>query len=122
MADELKELVLDRETWLRGDYDKSVLRDADGRMCCLGFLGLACGVSPDKMLYVPMPDDMLLDDYSIPWPEGLLFERDGGGWRNSKLCNQITTINDEAGVSDDERVAQLQPLFEKLGYRLTVKP
>ena len=44
-------LVIDRATWLRGEgHEQSyLLRECDGKMCCLGFFALACGLHPERI-------------------------------------------------------------------------
>lgn len=41
-------LTIDRSKWLRGDPNSMLLRPTDGRMCCLGFLGLALPVGKGR--------------------------------------------------------------------------
>ena len=45
------EFTIDRSKWLRGQgSEKSrLLRPSDGKMCCLGFYALACGLKPEEI-------------------------------------------------------------------------
>jgi hypothetical protein len=46
------ELVIDRKRWLRGEgaAASKLLRPEDGKMCCLGFYGLSCGLGEAELL------------------------------------------------------------------------
>ena len=50
---EVKSFVIDRAKW-----GKKQLLNADGSMCCLGFLGQACGVSRREMGSYGYPSDL----------------------------------------------------------------
>lgn len=53
---EVKELVIDRKQWYRGNSAGSRLRrQSDGKMCCLGFFCLAGGLSAEELEDVDMP-------------------------------------------------------------------
>lgn len=43
--------VVDTKTWLQGEghYRSKLLRASDGKMCCLGFLALACGIPAENI-------------------------------------------------------------------------
>lgn len=44
-------LIIDRSKWLRGEGETAskLLRERDGKMCCLGFYLLSCGLEPDMI-------------------------------------------------------------------------
>lgn len=53
---EKKVLVINRPQWLRGQGSyQSRLLDWDGRMCCLGFDALACGLTNDDIRGISSP-------------------------------------------------------------------
>jgi hypothetical protein len=53
-------LVIDRSKWLRaeGADESRLLRPNDGKMCCLGFFGLACGLEEDDLADMSVPGDV----------------------------------------------------------------
>ena len=54
----IKELVIDRATWVNGDSpEDSELYTEFGNKCCLGFLGEACGVKLGDMLRAGTPSN-----------------------------------------------------------------
>ena len=84
--------TIDRKRWLRGEgSDKSfLLRPSDGKMCCLGFYALACGVSEWTITGASLPR------WAHTYPEHAqwLF-----GSRRSALCESpcetLAAINDD---------------------------
>jgi hypothetical protein len=42
-------LTIDRKKWLRGTGDSFLLSPRDGKMCCLGFYALACGLTENDI-------------------------------------------------------------------------
>lgn len=87
-------LVIDRSKWLRGEGSSksSLLRTSDGKMCCLGFLGLACGIAPDRLKGNSNPHDV-----TGRWPSWLL---------HHEVCYSLMNANDVARV-DEGRIAAL---------------
>lgn len=64
VLNEVKELVIDRETWLRGEGSSNsfLRREGDGKQCCLGFYCLARGLSAEEITYHAAPDNVGIDD------------------------------------------------------------
>lgn len=52
-------LVIDRETWVRGDSMNAALINNKGQRCCLGFYLRACGVPDEHMREIGDPETML---------------------------------------------------------------
>lgn len=73
MSTEIKKLVIDRSCWLRGEGAQTsrLLRPRDGKMCCLGFFGLACGYDREDMIDQRGPANMT---DQARWPEWLRAE------------------------------------------------
>lgn len=48
---EVKSFTVKRSKWLRGEGhgNSYLLRPNDGKMCCLGFLGIACGAEKEDI-------------------------------------------------------------------------
>lgn len=100
-------LVIDRSKWLRGEGggDSCLLRPSDGKMCCLGFVGLACGLTAKELTNKSAP----LDVPSSLWPD-FLQQTDGS--------DRFVEINDDEHISDVVREADLRLEFEKHGVRV----
>lgn len=89
-------LIIDRKTWLRGEgsEDSRLLRGSDGKMCCLGFYGLACGLEPKEIKGMEAPFNLPEESLKkvSPW---LLLRADRGGAREpSSACSTLMTTND----------------------------
>lgn len=105
----VKKLVIDRSKWLRGKPgDGVLLRPEDGRMCCLGFLGRACGLTEGEINSQGCPQDT----ESALWPAWLVAigeleeddnEEEGREFADTATALHLMTINDSDKVSDDAR-------------------
>ena len=64
-----KSFTINRKKWLRGegDDDSRLLRSTDNKMCCLGFLGKACGISSACLSGRGMPNTIRMPE----WPRSL---------------------------------------------------
>ena len=96
--------TVNRKTWYRGKKGSSLLRP-DGMMCCLGHLSIACGISSDMILNLAMPYDM---EHCYPeeyekMPEKLKPAHVAQG--------ELASINDNYGMSDEERERRLTTGF-----------
>lgn len=114
MSTEIKKLVIDRSRWLRGEggHTSALLRSVDRKMCCLGFLGLACGVPPDHMEGWADPSTA-----SHPaWP--LWISDDGGVTQQDHVVNELVRLNDVEAIPDAEREACLARVFASHGVEV----
>lgn len=112
-----------RSRWYRGQGGvTSRLRQSDGTMCCLGFLGETCGISESAMLNKLMPEDVASYADRKKWPPGLIaVEVDGTRWRTD-AANEMSMTNDSRALGDDEREAKLTELFKGLGIEVEFVP
>lgn len=135
-------LVIDRSKWLRGEgSEKSfLLRSTDGKMCCLGFFGLACGLTAERITDVDAPTDIPVEIgvigvsarresveigisarrewmRNVPEAEALF---DGERKYNSSvICNQLMSTNDlNVSLSDAEREQKITALFAEMGVEV----
>jgi hypothetical protein len=133
VSKEDKSLVIVRADWIRGGKNlprhegHSVLRSQEGKMCCLGFLGLTCGYSATELLgHVTPADTGLIDDDTgecdVPkWPAELLENKtDAHRYpQNSLLCSEIMAVNDgEASSCEPKREGELTELFGRMGWKV----
>lgn len=102
---EKQKLVIDRSKWLRGEgYSVSQLhRERDGKMCCLGFFGLACGIALERLTGCGDPQDT---NARGQWPEWLF---------DSNAVGNLITANDEQRFTQSEREARISAIFAKHG-------
>ena len=95
------------------------MRSSDGKMCCLGFLGEACGLTKTALR-----DNGDFTDLSRPLiaeiPQELVKRGDHVGlYSNTEIATQLMNLNDETGIDDIERERSLTGIFAQIG--LTVE-
>lgn len=106
----LTKLFIDRSKWFRG-ADEGLLRNSQGKMCCLGFVAMACGARTDRILNVGEPENLP----RFSWPEGFLTTDDEGNVWNSTIVEKLIDYNDSSGYSDKKRESLIKSGFKKLG-------
>ena len=101
--------TVQRSTWYRGRgaLDSRLLR-ADGQKCCLGFFGLACGISELALLDKPSPRSVK----GKP-PKDFMFLTNG--IPDSPLCGEIMRTNDDP-MDEKNRESKLINLFKSAGH------
>jgi len=133
MKADVKKFTVKRDQWLRGSTDSSgdpadsKLLNHAGQMCCLGFLGKACGYSEfslqdqgDPAETVGEYVDRLYRAEADLWPVTILnAERYEVDMRlvshtaMTPVCQTIIDVNDSAELTDEERERQLTELFKQ---------
>jgi hypothetical protein len=116
--------TIDRSEWLRGEgHEKSfLLRESDGKMCCLGIFSLACGLDPERITNVESPEMVPVeDDESVAslWEKGnpaagFLFNCAGA----SNLCSRLMETNDEVNTVEGDREEEITKLFAQGGVEV----
>lgn len=124
--------TINRTAWLRGEgSDKSFLiRMCDGKQCCLGFLGLACGYDIRDLLQstTPVRADVVRRNFyrsnenPLPceatlWPKKIIIN-DEIGYTRTDITDHLMAINDKRNISDSEREEKLTELFESIGIEV----
>ena len=118
-------LTIQRSNWLRGEgWAKSyLLRVRDNKMCCLGFLGLSCGLSADEMEGEPSPKYINCDAGPWAW---LVEEVVGGDDDGLKLTDDAKRamnmndfiINEIPAFSEADREAKITEVFADHGIQV----
>lgn len=105
-------LTIDRQTWIRGDIRSALLRSKDNKMCCLGFLSLACGYTKEEIRDRVTPFTMLSKD---KYPPLQIQEDCKVGLKDLYLTftSGLMRIND-GNHTETERESQLKELFAKM--------
>jgi hypothetical protein len=99
------EFTIDRAKW-----GKHMLLDENGKMCCLGFLSLACGVPSDELLFTTHPEHK--------WPVNNEFKRDEFG-HSTELGRILAGINDGNNYSLSDKEDRITNIFADNGIKVT---
>lgn len=129
----MQELVIKRSKWMRGLGEGSLLGRRGyesmmvGKMCCLGFHALSCGLSKEKIKGEVAPDYVLeklplkkanaiLDETTMKY----LVEKDGceDAFRLTPLGRTMVEINDDPSIADKEREKQLKACFKEMKVKV----
>lgn len=99
----IKKLTIPREKWGKGS-----LLLPDGKMCCLGHLGKACGYTDDQLRGNGMPGEVSNWGYKYP-----------NAFKDMYGADEIAAqINDADNMSGPEKERQLKILFKSRGIKL----
>ena len=134
----IKTLTIDRAKWLRGEdsVDTYLLRQRDGKMCCLGFLCLAAGFSRRDITDVGEPSDIINPNDTSDYLEGtrdeardlmhhpqirrLYYKFDvpfadqpEGAKYQTDVCKTLIEYNDKLQYGPEEREQHLIEGFKK---------
>lgn len=102
----MKVLTIERSKWIRGDaFDTALLND-NGKMCCLGFDAIACGLPAALIDGRGNPDG--IDDRALEnFPDYLKSRRfiadDFGITRQSAIVDRAIKHNDDNDIDDEAR-------------------
>ena len=112
----MKTLVIERARWLRGEGSgpSKLLRKEDGKMCCLGFMFLSCGFTPEQIEGHTNPYEMTRYSEVPSW---LLM--DSGS--DSTLAVKLMTINDDLSLPETAREERIKKLFAEGGIKAVFK-
>lgn len=117
-------VVIDRSRWLRGEgHTVSVLlRESDGKMCCLGQVLCRLGKTEDQLRGVAAPDSRFRRDRrgeAVPGgPPGLGTPLLDADQVRAKGVNAAMGINDNPSMPDDVRERSLTEILGTLGIEL----
>jgi hypothetical protein len=118
-AKKLTALVIDRKMWWRGHSDNSALvmnYYETNKMCCLGFLGKACGIKVGDMAGIVTPHDSEQTYVWKKWPAWVNVEVGDSPWVKTAV-----KINDNEKCTEALREKKLITHFAKNGVKLSFK-
>ena len=112
----MKEFTIYKDKWVRGngyfkgnDFGSSALLNKEGNMCCLGFLGEACGISRARMLNLTSPFYVDDDHSNHNYPDVV------------KDWSEFILVNDNKKLTDRQRQDRLRRMFKNIGYKVSFK-
>lgn len=117
-----KEVVIDRQTWLRGEGhpDSFLYRSGDDKKCCLGFAALAAGANVDDIKsmcnFETLHRDkrIVISNMMKSTSYGLAFLREA-----TEVHQNLIDINDHPSMSEEDREKQIKEEFGKAGIEIT---
>jgi hypothetical protein len=107
------EFTIDRSKWGRGCGDGILLSPDDGKMCCLGFYALACGVSPSSINNQGFPSDVAALPGEMDW----LF-RAFSDESVTPAEEQIASTNDKENLLAKDREKKIREHFATRGIKV----
>ena len=123
MTDKITSFVIDRALWLRGGGAKSTscLLNDEGKRCCLGFYGKACGLTDGMQLHTADPEQLDLASKKALGVAGAswLFQEDEYRNTNSGTTNNLIFENDSRYSTDEKREAVITRIFAENGITVT---
>lgn len=112
----LRELIIDRKTWLRGSKESYLLRPKDGKKCCLGFLAEQCGIPTEFLHGKDSPVNLVVPGKRLPHGMGFLLKRyEPGKSTDSEACRALMYVNDYQGSTLQQREQKLTEMFANHG-------
>lgn len=111
------DLTIDRRVWLRGEGSgpSRLLRESDGKMCCVGMYLAARGVASD-LLRGKSAADQLDCRLAAGW---LLCVDVVGQLHSTDDAMRLYVVNDARDLSDGDREAGIAALFAAHGVTVT---
>lgn len=111
-----------RDKWIRGYVDSSrLLRSSDGKMCCMGFLAVSCGIEKDALRDMAVFEDLYrssmdkLPDATRPREVGF------GSFQDVYDVRKIYQLNDSVMLSEDRREQLLTASLKALDIEVLFK-
>jgi hypothetical protein len=129
------DFTIKRSLWLRGEGSTKsrLLRESDGKMCCLGQYALACGLSRSQIEGCEAPISLITHSRMKPqkaedWADAYeiadwmkLYQRNGPGFDTAMRTHDLMSANDydELGFTEAERETSIIGYFAKIGVNVT---
>lgn len=106
----MQKLTIKRSEWLRGEggTESYLLRKADNKKCCLGFLALSCGFNEAQILDISSPEDT---ENKLLWPKSILREELD---KDSDITFTLVKLNDNENLLESERELRLKEEFANI--------
>ena len=125
---DIKSFTIKRSKWLRMSKRTQIysqmLDGKSGKMCCLGFYSITCGIPRENIKNEPSPRDVVFDYDNIVWNTFLLSKRKEFGFNkvNSKIAGKLMDINDDEETTDDFKEKEIKKIFATKGVKVKFVP
>lgn len=119
--EKITQLTINRPNWLHGETSSNsyLYRPHDGKMCCLGFYGLTCGVLKDQMRNKTQFYESDIEHIKLDKQMHWLVKEKNQRLFQSKDANELMSDNDDPFLGEDAREAQIIKTFAKHGITVT---
>lgn len=140
-------LVIKRKKWVNGSNNSDALLNKElketdwagasellndkGNMCCLGFLGKACGIPKSSLLNECVPFEAIrsldnLGNMNKKTQDKLLKKIDETPFRkllnkkltHTKVCNSLIKVNDSTKITNAKREEKIAHHMKKIGVQV----
>ena len=108
----LLRVEVSKKRWYRGECERSMLRLANGKQCCIGFLARKLGAKVKDIYGVSTLEDMSGDVLSC-------FDF---RYKFDDQLDEAYVTNDAEEISDIERMKRLKIIGKKMGVQFIFKP
>lgn len=123
-------LVIRSSEWFRGKGGKSsALLTYEETYCCLGLDARRCGIPDDLLRGIGEPGELrVFDDDDEQGSEVILKDvpKEYAHWLDTPDCSMdvhnAIRANDSPMTSDEEKIAELRPIFAKHGITIEWRP
>lgn len=107
--------IVDRKTWYRGNGSTgSMLLRQDRKRCCIGFVGVQCGISDEKLERRNAIGSGRID-HEPQWPEWMRVKYEPVQSVEHLPIFKAYHINDDMKITDRVREQKLIDLFTEQG-------
>lgn len=104
---------IQRRRWLRGEPNSFLLRQKDGKMCCLGFVCKHFGSEDSHIVDIGEPQE--IENYNTNQaPDILVYRDEHGNAYNKPVITEMILANDNQAIAEYEREQQLIKLAKQL--------
>lgn len=121
----MEKLIIEEDKWLRGEGSMAsrLLRPADGKMCCLGFLALQCGYTEEQISDYSAPKSIVYDYGGKPKGsfEKLVSINTDNHHRSvqcTNICERLMEANDDQSLSNIGRKCRISELFKEINIEV----
>lgn len=130
----MRKLPIKSSEWLRGNKPSYLCRESDGLKCCMGIDAVDRGISVGLIIGKALPwtirdkgkTNPTIQQYVEDWEEGyeVTIINDSTFWWQlySAGIDQGFGKEDQAVITDEERIELLRPYFAKRGIELEFLP
>jgi len=101
-------LTIEREKWLRGTGEGSLLDSEQKKMCCVGFFALALGYSKKEI-----QGHAVLSDLEQERLKGMRWCFDKNDLKEGSDLNKLYSTNDSLRTSDTQKEKTIKRLFKR---------